>query len=147
MPNHTHIMRDKQQRYTRRALQVAKQVEHLGLNGHVKRRDRLVAYHKARLANKRPCQIESLTLSPRKVMRIAVIMLCQKTDRGQGRERAPMALIRIAHAGDNQRGSSKMRPTRLRGSKAVELSWNTSWISRRNGLRSRSDIVARSCPR
>lgn len=36
-------------------------------------------------------------------MWIAVIMLCQKTDRGQGRERAPMALIRIAHAGDNQR--------------------------------------------
>lgn len=36
-------------------------------------------------------------------MRIAVIMLCQKTDRGQGRERAPMALIHIAHAGDNQR--------------------------------------------
>ncbi len=57
------------------ALQAAEEVEHLRLNGNIERRNWLVADDNLRVEHKRTCHINALTLTTRKLVRIALHML------------------------------------------------------------------------
>jgi hypothetical protein len=62
------------------ALQVLEEVYNLRLNGHVQGGNRLVADDKPRFHSQRPGYPDSLTLSARKLVRIAIDMRRVETD-------------------------------------------------------------------
>jgi len=66
------IVADEDQRQTKLALQLRKQVQNLGLDRDVERTGRLIAYHDARLEHQRPGDRDPLTLAARQFGRITV---------------------------------------------------------------------------
>ena len=65
-------MRDEEQREVELRTEIGDEVEHLGLDGHVERRDGLVGDDEARVGDDRARDPDSLTLSPRELVRVAV---------------------------------------------------------------------------
>ena len=55
-------------------LQILEEVDNLRLHRHVECRDRLVANHKLRIQRKRSCDTNSLTLTARELVRVAVFV-------------------------------------------------------------------------
>ena len=70
--DHAQIMGDQQNRHAHLLLQSAQQVEHLGLNGHVERRGRLVCNQQAGLAGERDRDHDALFHAPGELERILV---------------------------------------------------------------------------
>ena len=70
MADHGQVMGDKKIGQTQLFLQLAKQVDDLGLDGHVQGRDRLVTDDKLRLHSQSPGNSDPLTLAAGKFMGI-----------------------------------------------------------------------------
>ena len=73
-------MRDEEKRKAVLALQVAKQVDDLCLNGHIQRRDRFVRHQKLRLHAQRPCNGDALALPTGELGRVLVEIGFVKAD-------------------------------------------------------------------
>ena len=65
----TEIVRDEQRREIEIGLEIEEQVEDLGLDGHVERRDRLVGDEERRLHGERPGNANALALAARELVR------------------------------------------------------------------------------
>ncbi len=85
------------------ALQVAQQVQHLCLDRHVERRDRLVADHELRLERERPRDADPLALPAGELVRIPVDHVGVEPDRLQQLGDARLALRLRPDAVDLQR--------------------------------------------
>jgi len=70
-------------RQAKLGLQVGQQVEHLGLDGHIKRRNRLVGHHQFRLEHQRTGDRYALALAARKHMWVTVIVFGSQAHQGQ----------------------------------------------------------------
>jgi hypothetical protein len=68
------IVRDKDHRQGEIALQLLKQIEHLGLNGDIKGRDRLIGDDELGIAGEGPCNADALTLAAAELVWIALGM-------------------------------------------------------------------------
>ena len=66
------VVGDEQVGQVELLLQVLEQVDDLGLNRHVERRDRLVAHDEARLDGERASDADALALAARELVRVAV---------------------------------------------------------------------------
>ena len=74
------VMRNKQICHTKLFLQVFKHIDHLRLNGYIKRRYRLITDDKLRIHSKCTGNTDTLTLSAGELMRITGRMLCVQSD-------------------------------------------------------------------
>src|SRR5690349_9292929 len=87
------VMGDKEKSETELLLQVLQQIDHLGLDRDVERRDRLVADDELRLHRERSRDADALTLPAGKFMRIAAHVIGLQPD---GLEQADDALLELA---------------------------------------------------
>src|SRR5512143_2875724 len=96
-------MRDKQICESQLLLQVLKEIHHLRLNRHVKRRNRLIAYDELGVERERSRDADTLALSTREFVRIAAGVFWFEPDKFQqlGYPIAPAAPITCAM--DNNR--------------------------------------------
>ena len=78
--HHRKVMRDEEKRKAVLALQMAKQVDDLCLNGHIQRRDRFVRHQKLRLHAQRPCDGDALALPTGELGRVLVEIGFVKAD-------------------------------------------------------------------
>ena len=89
------VVRDEDVRQAKLALEPAEEVEHLSLDGHVERGNRLVAYEQLRLKRKRAGNVDALALAARELMRVAVHVLGVEADKFHQLANASLALLRI----------------------------------------------------
>ena len=80
MRDHADVVRHEQQGQPEFALQVVEQVEHLGADRHVERRDRLVGDDDLRRERQRARDAEALALAAGQFVRIAAAMLGVQPD-------------------------------------------------------------------
>ena len=73
-------MRDEQVSQSHLALQVDHQIEHLGLDGNVERRHRLVGDNQLRLQGQRSCNADALALTAGELVRVAVHLRFAQAD-------------------------------------------------------------------
>jgi hypothetical protein len=71
MLDHAQVVRDEQIGETEFLLQVFQNIQHLRLDGHIQRRDRLIANNKLGTQRQRARNTDTLTLTAGKFMRIA----------------------------------------------------------------------------
>ena len=78
--NNRKVMGNEKIGQSESGLQILEQVDNLGLNGHIKRGNRLVADNNFWIDCKSPCDPYTLALPPGKLMRIAVEIVSAQTD-------------------------------------------------------------------
>ena len=88
-------MRDEDVRQTELALKPSEKVEHLSLDGHVERGNRLVAHEQLRFERERAGDVDALALAARELVRIAMHVLGIQTDKLHQLANASLALFRI----------------------------------------------------
>ncbi|AOO82192.1 hypothetical protein BHK69_18665 [Bosea vaviloviae] len=83
MRDHPDIVRDEQIGQAELRPQIGEQVQHGGLNGHIERRDRLVADGESRPPRKATCNADALLLPARHLVRIARAIAARQPDQIQ----------------------------------------------------------------
>ena len=100
--DHAEVVRDEDASHAELGLQVHEQVQDLGLDRDVERRDRLVGDHDARLQDHRAGNRDALALATRKHVRVAPTMLGSQANPGQPLGAALAALGRAQRGVDTQ---------------------------------------------
>jgi hypothetical protein len=80
MTNHGQVVRDKNQRETELLLQVAQQIDDLGLDRNVERRNRLVADDDARAKDQGACDADALALPAGEFVRVAIKLMAVESN-------------------------------------------------------------------
>ena len=80
MFHHAQVMGNKQVADSLPLLDILEKIDHLRLDRHIQRRDRLVADDKIRLQRQRPCNADPLSLATGKLMGISADMVRLQTD-------------------------------------------------------------------
>ena len=101
--HHGQVVGDEQIRYAALGLNALQQVHDLRLNGHVQRRDGLVADDELRVEGQRPCDADALPLSAGKFVGIAPDVVGLEAHRLQQLLHALGALLRVAEPVDLHR--------------------------------------------
>ncbi len=90
--HHREVVRDEQVAQPKPLLQRHQQVEHLRLDRHVQRRQRLVEHHHLRLQRQRARDADALALAARELVRLALQVLRVQADELQQFDDAALAL-------------------------------------------------------
>jgi len=101
--DHAHVVGDEQVRQAHLPLQLAQQVQHLGLDGDVECRDRLIAHDEVRLQDERPGDADALSLAARELVRVAIDEVRVEADRREQLAHAHPPLRRRSDAVDVER--------------------------------------------
>ena len=97
MFDHSQIVRDEQVRQLELFLQIAEQVDDLGLHTHVECADRFVANDEFRLHRQRPCDADALPLAAAELVRIPARVFRRQPNRFQ-QFRHPCLLVALVLA-------------------------------------------------
>ncbi len=140
------VVGDEQVGQPESGAQVGQEVEDLGLDRHVERRDRLVADDELRLDGERPGDADALALAAGELVRIALDVVRVEPDQSEqvgDRARSsssPLARLWVSI------GSAMIDPTVIRGSSDPYGSWKMICIRRRYLRSSPGSSVLRSTP-
>ena len=94
-------MRDEQVRQPHALLQIVQEVDHLRLNRHIQRGDRLVADDELRFDGERAGNADALALAAGKLVREAVGVLAVEPDDREQLGHALLTALRVVHVVDN----------------------------------------------
>src|SRR5438105_2423944 len=91
------VMGDEEIRELQLLLKIFEQVDDLGLDRHVQRRDGLIAYHQLRVQGKGPSDADALPLAARELMRVPVVEVGVQPHESQQLLHALVALAPSQH--------------------------------------------------
>ncbi|BCH35046.1 hypothetical protein MesoLjLc_69760 [Mesorhizobium sp. L-8-10] len=103
MANDPQVMADEQEAEPELLLNIHEQIDDLRLDGHVERRDRLIANQKRGFWRERPRKHDALALAAGKLMRIEHAMVFAEADAVEKLGHALLAACRIANSVNRQR--------------------------------------------
>ncbi len=140
------VVRDEEVRQLEVGLEGLEQVDDLGLDRDVERRDRLVADDEVRVERERAREPDALALAARELVRVARRRIRGKPDDLEQLTHAPRRSSFFPEMPWTRSGSPTMRPTLCRGFSDAYGSWKTICIRRRSGRRSFCERVVMSWP-
>ena len=129
--HHREIVRDEQIRESAPLLEVAQQVDHLRLHGHVERRDGLVAHDEARVHRERARDADALALAAGELVRIARRGVGAQPHLVEQRVHALRRLRRRRRCGGWRALRARSRARSCADRASAKGSWKTICISRR----------------
>jgi hypothetical protein len=130
VPDDREVVRDEQVGEVEVLLEVLEEVDDLGLDGHVERRDRLVEHDQVRLEREGPGDPDALPLAAGELVRVAVAVLGLQPDGGQQvPTRARAASFEVPWM---MSGSAIVSRTGMRGLSDANGSWKTICMLRRS---------------
>ena len=126
MRDHGKIVGDEDVGEAEVALQFGKQIEHVAANGHIQRRDHLVAHDQFRLERQRSGNHHTRLLAAGKLVRVALADFLRQAD---AIERLPRLFqpLRLVPTRARSSGSSTEARIVMRGFSAAFGSWKMIW--------------------